>query len=57
MQQTEVYVDMVYPETGEVLPTPDWVADALMKQGWKKKESVEKTKKEETDGKKDDKSR
>lgn len=55
MQQTEVYVDMVHPETGEVLPTLDWVAEYLVKSGWKKKE--ERTKKEEIDGKKDDKSR
>ena len=57
MQQTEVYVDMVHPETGEVLPTPYWVAEYLVKSGWKKKEGVERTKKEEIDGKKDDKSR
>ena len=57
MPQTEIYVDMVHPETGEVIPTLDWVAEALLMQGWKKKESVEKTKKEESDGKKDDKSR
>jgi|GEM_PF-2528734 len=57
MQQTEVYVDMVHPQSGEVLPALPWVAEYLQKTGWKRKESVEKTKKEETDGKKDDKSR
>jgi hypothetical protein len=58
MRQTEeTYVDLVHPETGEVLPTQHWVAEWLVRQGWKLAESVEKLKKGAGDGKKDDKSR
>ena len=61
MPQTneENYVDLVHPETGEVIPTVDWVAEQLERQGWKKKEDelAQNKPEEKPDGKKDHKPR
>lgn len=48
----EVYVDLVSP-SGRVIPTLDWVAEGLLRKGWKKKSDEVTTKKELNDGKKE----
>ena len=48
----EVYVDLVCPASGRVIPTVDWVAESLLKKGWKKVSDDESTKRELNNGEK-----
>jgi hypothetical protein len=41
VEQTEDMVNLIYPPTGEVIPTVRWVAEDLIKQGWKVAENSE----------------
>lgn len=42
-------VDLISPRTGKVIPTVRWVADELIKKGWKRKQD-EKTQAKNTKG-------
>lgn len=50
--EKEVYVDLVSPVSGRVIPTVDWVAESLLQKGWKKVSDDESTKKELNNGEK-----
>jgi hypothetical protein len=53
--EPERYIDLVNPENGEVIPTTEWVATELIKQGWSEKKEGSETQitKGENDGTKD----
>jgi len=38
----EKYITLIHPGTGEELPTVEWVAKELLRQGWKRKSEIEK---------------
>ena len=35
-EKKEQMVDLVHPQTGDVIPTVPWVAENLLRQGWKR---------------------
>ena len=50
-EKEELFIDLVSPQ-GDERRTVNWVAEALLTQGWTRKENEPITKKEFTDGEK-----